>query len=630
MTAEFNESVQTPGEPQQAPVASPEAPAVSFWDRIKNHKVVQWTLAYVAIVYALLQGSEMLAGALEWPHAWIRILTLVLILGVPLVAVLAWYHGAHGRQRISATEVMIIAILLALGGAFLWRDSKTEHSAASAANAAGQAAKSDAGKSATTAPAPPAASIAVLAFSDLSAEGNQAYFSDGIAEEILNVLAHVDGLKVASRTSSFQFRKSELGVPAIAQKLGVRHILEGSVRRAGNTVRISTQLIDAPTDQHLWSQTFDRPLTTANLFAIQDEIAKSVVDRLTAIIGTVGNVARPEAVKADTADVNAYDLYLRGRSLFIARSVENLSESAHVLKAALAKDPKFARAWEMLGAVFVISGFWGVKEETDYQSAALAAADTALSLDPSLSMAYAVRGQAQVNSMDRNPRANWDELMANFSEAVTHDSRNATAFLWRGGSYVTLGFPERAAEDFTRCLDVDPAYETCRRFLAIARLFSGRTDEAMRLYAMGLERNYTNVDALFASAALARHEPLGALGILVQQFREQPQLIQPLYRALTDPAFSERDRQDALALIEYGKGGADVATFALWLLKDYDRVRTAKTDSPYVMWAQDDAAWLTSSGRKQMILLWRLPEYWRKHGFPPRCRPIGSSDFACR
>jgi TolB-like protein len=153
-----------------------------------------------------------------------------------------------------------------------------------------QAAIATAGRTDKVAPAPPAASIAVLAFSDLSAEGNEGYFSDGIAEEILNVLAHVNGLKVASRTSSFQFRKSDLGAPAIAQKLGVRHILEGSVRKAGDTVRVTAQLIDASTDQHLWSQSFDRPLTTANLFAIQDEIAKSIVDHLAASIGSASDI----------------------------------------------------------------------------------------------------------------------------------------------------------------------------------------------------------------------------------------------------------------------------------------------------------------------------------------------------
>src|SRR5271163_4895366 len=169
-------------------------------------------------------------------------------------------------------------------------------------------------------------SLAVLPFLDLSAEGNQSYFSDGIAEEILNVLSHVQGLKVASRTSSFQFRKSDLGAPAIAQKLGVRYVLEGSVRKAGDTVRITAQLIDSSTDQHEWSETFDRPLSTANLFAIQDEIAKNIVDHLAAMIGNTAKVTEPASRKADTADVDAYDLYLKGHSLFIARSRENLIE----------------------------------------------------------------------------------------------------------------------------------------------------------------------------------------------------------------------------------------------------------------------------------------------------------------
>jgi TolB-like protein len=160
----------------------------------------------------------------------------------------------------------------------------------------------------TAMPASPAASVAVLAFSDLSADGSQSYFSDGMAEEILNVLAHVKGLKVASRTSSFRFRKSDLGAPAIAAKLGVRHILEGSVRKAGDTVRITVQLIDASTDEHEWSQTFDRPLSTANLFAIQDEIANTIVEHLAAMIGSAADVAKPAARKADTADADAYSL----------------------------------------------------------------------------------------------------------------------------------------------------------------------------------------------------------------------------------------------------------------------------------------------------------------------------------
>ena len=245
------------------------APIRAVWERIKRHKVVQWTLAYLALAYTLLHSAEMLGNSLGWSHGLLRLFTLLLILGVPVVIIVSWYHGARALRRVSGAELMIITILLAIGGAVLWRDSSTEHAVEGAANAVDEhGSQTGAQKLDPVAPAPPTASIAVLAFSDLSAEGDQGYFSDGIAEEILNVLAHVKGLKVASRTSSFQFRKSDLGAPAIAQKLGVRHILEGSVRRAGDTVRITAQLIDASTDQHEWSETFDRPLSTANLFAI--------------------------------------------------------------------------------------------------------------------------------------------------------------------------------------------------------------------------------------------------------------------------------------------------------------------------------------------------------------------------
>src|SRR5580658_6252038 len=167
------------------------------WARIKAHKVVQWTLAYLAVAYTLLHGAEMLSHSLTWPHAVLRVFALLLILGVPVVVTLSWYHGTYARQRVSATEVMIVALLLAVGGALVWRDTTTRHAAeeAPAASAGAEAA----GETVNV----PAASIAVLPFTDLSPGGDQGYFSDGVAEEILNVLAHVSGLKVASRTSSF-------------------------------------------------------------------------------------------------------------------------------------------------------------------------------------------------------------------------------------------------------------------------------------------------------------------------------------------------------------------------------------------------------------------------------------------
>jgi adenylate cyclase len=610
--------------------APPLVPLRAIWLRIKHHKVVQWTLAYLALAYTLLHTAEMLGNSLGWSHGLQRLFTLLLILGVPVVAIVSWYHGARGLRHVSGTELMIIAILLAMGGTFLWRDSKTEHAAENATiPAGGHRSETGAPKSAAAAPAPPAASIAVLAFSDLSAEGNQGYFSDGIAEEILNVLAHVNGLKVASRQSSFQFRKSDLGAPAIAQQLGVRHILEGSVRKAGDTVRITAQLIDARTDQHEWSQSFDRPLSTANLFAIQDEIAKTIVDHLTATMGSAVLVAEPTARKADTTDVDAYDLYLKGRSLFIDRSRENLVAAAVPLKAAVGKDPKFARAWELLGAVLVTRKYWGVGDESDRQAGA-DAIEMALRLDPNLSLAYAVRGEVQTDRTPSRGAVGWEESTQSYSRAIERDATNATAYLWRGANYAALGYLNRAMQDYQRCLDIDPAYELCRRHISFMYLFLGRADDALRLYEMGLESGYiAGATAVLAPAAVARGDRLGALSILAAVYQPAPQLIRPLFRAVTDPTFSEHDRQDALELVNRLKTTGYLISSTLWLLKVYDE-RIGEDADPPIWWARDDAAWLKSQGRKQVMQHWHLPEYWRKHGFPPQCRPIGDSDFECR
>ncbi|MGP8032730.1 MAG: tetratricopeptide repeat protein [Steroidobacteraceae bacterium] len=592
------------------------------WERIKAHKVVQWTLTYLAVAYTLLHGAEMLTSSLSWPHAWLRVFALLLILGLPLAVTYAWYHGTYARQRVSATEVMIIAILLAVGGTLVWRDTTTRHQS-EGARAAGES------QPGVPPPAAPAASIAVLPFADLSPGGDQGYFSDGVTEEILNVLARVSGLKVASRTSSFRFRNSELGVPDIARALGVRHILEGSVRKAGDTVRITAQLVDAVTDQHLWSQDFDRPLTTANLFGIQDEIAADIVERLASTIGPDAKVGRPALPQADTASVDVYDLYLKGHALFLARTRPNLSEAARLLKAAVDKDPKFARAWESLAAVMVVSQVWGLKEEADYDQQAIAAADRALELDPGLSLPYAVRGKARGNRIALGEGGSWDEAITPLDEAVRRDPKNATAFLWRAGHLVALGYLERGSADLERCLALDPAYETCRRNLAFLELCAGRTDEALRLYEVGLAQDYVNDDVYFAPAIAARGDRIGALGALLEQFRARPQLLQALFRAVTVPKFSDADRKQALALVDTVKDDQEAARGAVWVLKDYERMQQYFTDYPATIWARSDPEWLKSQTRKRMIVSWRLPEYWRAHGFPPQCKPLGAGDFTC-
>ena len=590
----------------------------AVWVHIKEHKMVQWTLAYLAVAYTLLHGAELLANSLSWPHSALRLFTLLLILGVPVVITLAWYHGARGHSRLNATEIMVIMILLALGGVLIWRDTTTHRAAEAERAAAGEE---------SPGAAAPAASIAVLPFADLSQTGDQGYFSDGVAEEILNDLSHVSGLKVASRTSSFQFRNADIGIPEIAKKLGVRHILEGSVRKAGDTVRITAQLVDAASDQHLWSQTFDRPLTTANLFGIQDEIATDIVQQLTSTLGAA--VGKPALPQADTASLDVYDLYLKGHALFLARTKPNLSEAARLLRAAVDQDPKFARAWESLAAVLVISRFWGLTEEEDYVRSAIQAADQALRLDPGLSLAYAVRGIAQANLIALGQQGSWQEALAQLAEALRRDPRNASAYLWRAGTYFNLGYLERARQDAERCLDADAAYELCYRTLALVELCAGRTDAALRLYEAGMARGYVNADVYFAPVAAARGDRLGLLGILSQQYRAKPQLLQALYRSLTDPAFGPQDRKEALPLIDRQHDDPEAAMGGYWLLKAYDQMPGVVNDSLAVIWLRSDPDWLKSAVRKSVIERWRMPEYWRAQGFPTQCKPVGRADFAC-
>jgi tetratricopeptide (TPR) repeat protein len=314
----------------------------------------------------------------------------------------------------------------------------------------------------------------------------------------------------------------------------------------------------------------------------------------------------------------------------MARTTQNLRAAIAPLKAAVAKDPNFARAWEMLGAVLVTGESWNISDAADVHSGA-DAIDRALRLDPKLSLAYAVRGELQLDAIPSRGVAGWEESSENYTRAIQNDGTNATAYAWRGGLDAALGYLDRAIREYQQCLDIDPAYELCRRKIAALYLYLGRADEALRLYVLGLENGYLANDIPFAPALAAHGDRLSALGILAQTYQEDPQLVRPLFRALTDSTFNEHDRQDALALIGRARNTRVWIPTALWMLKAYDQIM-AVTDfpEPPLWWAREDSAWLKSPSRMGAMRQWHLPEYWRKHGFPPQCSPIGEAEFECR
>ena len=331
-----------------------ERAAESTWTRLRRRKVVQWGLVYVAAAWGFLQGLEYISESFNWPQQARQIAVLVLVIGLPIVLVVAWYHGDRGEQRFRGTEVAIIALLLLLGGGIFWRYERASEVDTTASSPAEPATAS----APDNAVPPDDQSIAVLPFADMSPEKDQEYMSDGIAEELLNLLSKVPDLKVIARTSSFAFKGESIEIAEIAKKLNVAHVLEGSVRKSGDKVRITAQLIRAADSSHLWSDTYDRTLD--DIFAIQDEIAGAIVQALEVRLS--GKLRRPQG---GTQNLAAYELYLRAWNGEDWYTESSLDAAERYLQQAIELDPAFSMAWSTLASVYLVkveNGYVDAKE----------------------------------------------------------------------------------------------------------------------------------------------------------------------------------------------------------------------------------------------------------------------------
>src|SRR6476660_8458934 len=237
-----------------------------FFQRLKQRKLVQWAIAYVAAAFALLQGIDIVAQQFGWPEGVRRGITLALVVGFFVTLILAWYHGERGAQRVSGTELLIIGLVLALGGGFLWRFAAASHTTADKSVVVPNESKALVPVTTSS-----EKSIAVLPLVNTSGDPANEYFSDGLSEELIAVLAKIPGLKVIGRNSSFFFKGKSDDSAAIGQKLGVANLIEGSVRKQRDRVRIVAELISAADGRSLWSETYDRELK--DVFAVQAEIA---------------------------------------------------------------------------------------------------------------------------------------------------------------------------------------------------------------------------------------------------------------------------------------------------------------------------------------------------------------------
>jgi len=352
-----------------------------FVARLKQCKLVQWGLAYVAFAFALLQGVDIVAQRFAWPDSIERILILALAIGFCVALVLAWYHGERGAHRVSGTEIVILALLLAIGGGLLWQFERTAPGTSRAASAPHPSGDLVA----------PAKSVAVLPFVNMSGDTKNDYFSDGITEEILDALAQIPSLKVAARTSAFAFKGKAEDLRRVGEVLDVATVLEGSVQKSGDAVRITAQLIDTRSGYHLWSEKYDRKLTS--IFVVEDEISKAIADKLQVqLAGGKGQAL----VAQKTVDPRAHDFYLRGLTLLAARSV---AEAVAAFKQTVAIQPDYAQAWAALAEAQALLPAYGSTAMQIANADSLESARRALAIEPNNALAYVAQGMVYSNQM---------------------------------------------------------------------------------------------------------------------------------------------------------------------------------------------------------------------------------------
>jgi len=456
----------------------------SFFTELKRRSVFRVGAAYLVAGWILLQVADALFPALNLPDWTTRFVVGLVVLGFPVALLIAWAFEVtpegvkrdsgealateSSSKRLNVATLIGVAIVIVL---FVWQQLNPTIATKEVAQ------EKIASDIALTSAAP---SVAVLAFENMSPDPENAFFAEGISEEILNVLAGVSGLQVASRTSAFSFANTDTPIPEIASKLSVNHVLEGSVRKQGMRVRITAQLIDAENDKHLWSDTYDRELT--DIFVVQEEIARAIS---TALLGVIG--MSEISVDAPTKDFVAYELFLSGRKLFYLRGHDELEASIRDLSAAVARDPTFAEAWSYLAAAQSTSIGYGDYIEAEIQARNALASESAakaLELDPTQALAVAIQGQI-LGSSEGVAAIN---LLRRAADMAPND---AGLLMWLAEHYFrVVGDLSESLALYERALALDPLSGINQGVAGIAYLMAGKRERGRELIESATEAGW--------------------------------------------------------------------------------------------------------------------------------------------
>ena len=450
----------------------------NFFAELKRRNVYKVAVAYAVVSWLLLQAASIFLPAFEAPPWVMKVFIVVIVLGFPVALLLSWAfeitpEGIKLESDIAPIEsitrrtgrkIVGITIVLAVVAAglmlFQFLRSKPTTPGAPVLGAA------LAGASGSI----PEKSIAVLPFDNLSHDPENAYFSEGIQDEILTRLAKIAELKVISRTSTQRFKSSPNDLPQIAKQLGEMHILEGSVQKSTDQVRVTVQLINAATDAHLWAETYDRKLT--DIFAVESDIAKSIAEKLQAQLTGSEKIAialRP------TDNPEAYQLYLRGRFFWNKRTGEDLKTASGYFQQALATDPGYAGAYAGLAQTYLLIPLFGAGTPQESFPKAKVAAERAIKLDSASSEGHSAR--AMLLCIEE---LKFQESEREFERAIELNPNYATAHHWFGNSVLlSEGRFDQAIMEGRRAVELDPLSLIINADLGSTLTVSRRYDEAI-------------------------------------------------------------------------------------------------------------------------------------------------------
>jgi serine/threonine-protein kinase len=446
-------------------------------------------------------------------------------------------------------------------------------------------------------PAEQQPSIAVLPFVNMSGDKEQEYFSDGLAEEIINALAQIPGLKVTARTSAFAFKGKQEDIRKIAELLGVINVLEGSVRKAGNRIRVTAQLISAADGNHIWSERFDRDMT--DVFAIQDEISLAITEKLR--VRLTGD--RPRA-KRHTGNMEAYNLYLKGRYQLAKFTAESMAKSKEYLEQAIAMDPNYSLAWHGLAMYYWYLGYLGFMPPKETNEQCSYAASKAVELDEMLAEVHSLRAMLLANNFDWNgaerefrraleldpesadvwanysqfylaPMQRLDEAVAAAQKALELDPLSPHRQWQLGHRYHYLRQYHRSIEQFGKVLELDPQQYWAYAFISLDHIHTGSFEEGVRSAetAAQLMRQNSVVLAVL-SYAYARAGQIGQAKKLLEELQQlaQTRYVQPIAFIVIYTGLGEIDK--ALDWLEKALHECDIMAVAITAEPTFDPLRS--------------------------------------------------------